>query len=152
MKNRNGFLNFLLACMPGAGFMYNGLMRSGAELMLLFIGVMTFSDMSGIGFVGILSVPIWFYSFFKTFEIARRIDRGEIVEDKSIFFGEGNVIREMDNNSGLKIVAILLIVFGSISLLNKVFQQFNIYYQVRGYLAPIFFIGIGAYILLKRKN
>lgn len=149
---QNSFLRFIFALIPGVGFMYNGLIRKGIEVLVLFMVANMMSDMLGLGFIGfIAAVAIWFYSFFKTFEYSKRIERGEYVEDTSILFGEGNVMSAMNNNSGLRIFAIILIIFGAISLINKVFAELNIYYMIRGYMVPVIFIAAGAYILFKRK-
>lgn len=147
---RNGFFTFIFALIPGAGMMYMGLTRMGAEILLIFLGAGMLGDM--IGFPSaLIMVPLWFYSFFKTFDYSKKIERGEYIEDRSIMFGEGNVMNSMNNNSGLKIFAILLVVFGSLSLLNRIFQQLHIYSYVRGYMAPLVFIAIGLYILFRRK-
>ena len=147
---QNSFLRFIFALIPGAGLMYMGLTRMGAEMLVIFLTAGMLTDM--INFPGfIIMVPLWFYSFFKTFEYSRRIEHGEYVQDKSILFGEGNVMSSMGNNSGVKIFAIILIIFGSLSLINRIFEQLHIYSLVRGYMAPLIFIAIGLYILFRRK-
>ncbi|MHC1686016.1 MAG: hypothetical protein AB6733_24325 [Clostridiaceae bacterium] len=147
---QNGFLTFIFSLIPGAGMMYMGLTRMGAEILLIFLGAAMLGDM--ISFPAFLiMVPLWFYSFFKTYEYGRKIERGEYIQDKSILFGEGNVMSTMSNNSGIKIFAVILIIFGSLSLVNRIFQELNIYHYVKGYMTPLVFIAIGLYILFKRK-
>lgn len=152
MRVNNRFFNFVFACIPGAGLMYNGLIKVGVEILVAFIAVISIGTFAGMEFmIPIFIIPIWFYSFFKTFEVTRIRERGELLEDKSIIFSEGTLKNELSNNSMIKIVAILFIAIGAIALLNKLLHDFAIYWEVREYLSPVIFIGIGIYILIKRK-
>ncbi|WP_242949525.1 hypothetical protein [Clostridium pasteurianum] len=94
------------------------------------------------------------YTFFNTYQLAHKFDRGEILKDESIFtnsnigFGLGK-----DNDNGFfKIIAWALIIVGILAIINKIFVNFQILYVLRSYIAPVLFIIIGLYLLLRRKK
>ena len=68
---RNKFLVFCFAIVPGAGQMYLGMMKKGLAIMCLFWGVMAAAVMLGLGVLFLFLPVIWFYSFFDTFNSAR---------------------------------------------------------------------------------
>ncbi|KRQ87961.1 hypothetical protein ABG79_00126 [Caloramator mitchellensis] len=158
---RNSLLTFLSALIPGVGYMYLGLVRRGIQFLILFLLVEPVFDMVGLGFLStIVKVPIWFYTFFDTFNLANKIDRGEIVHDSDLF-GNGNFrinesISNLFSNKFLTLVGWGLILIGIIAVFNKMFYGYELYNLIRSYIStyfvPVLFIAIGAYLLLKNKR
>ena len=63
-KKKSGFWTFLFSWIPGAGEMYMGFMRMGVSLMGLFWGIIALSIFTNTGFLMLVDVIVWFYSFF----------------------------------------------------------------------------------------
>lgn len=158
MQKRSGFITFLVSLIPGAGYMYFGMLKKGLETMVLFFLVPTILRYVGMNFiVPVFCVPFWLYTFFNTYHIAHKVDRGEVLQDESWFakegfdFGSNNMI----NNDSFKIIAWCLILIGVLAILNRVFvqfSQFHLLYVIRSYFVPIAFVIIGLYLLLRDKN
>lgn len=170
MNRRSGFLTFVAALIPGVGYMYLGLMRKGLEALLIYMLLIPVFSMLGLGFIGgILRTILWFYTFIDTFNIARRIDMGEIVLDSDLFISKfldretfnyagntsgGNYNRDMDKKVWITI-AWALIIIGILSITNKLFSGNEIYYVIKSainkYFLPVIFIIAGTCLLIKRK-
>ncbi|SMC24393.1 hypothetical protein SAMN02745134_02145 [Clostridium acidisoli DSM 12555] len=152
MDRRSEFVTFLASLLPGAGYMYFGMIRFGIETMLLFFIVPKILHLVGLGFIAyIFSIPFWLYTFFDTYRVAHKFDRGEIIEDKSWF--SNNSLGEINiSNKGWTSFAWVLIVIGVIAILNKIFASYDIFYSVRLYIVPAIFILIGIYLLFKGKD
>lgn len=155
MERRSGFITFLVSLVPGAGYMYFGLLKKGLEAMVLFFLIPTILRYVGMNFITpVFCVPFWLYTFFNTYHIAHKVDRGEVLEDESWFakdsfgFSSGNVI----NNNFFKIVAWGLIIIGILAIANRIFVQFQVLYIVRSYIVPVVFVIVGLYLLLRDKN
>jgi TM2 domain-containing membrane protein YozV len=89
MENRNKFLTFILACIPGVGQIYLGLFKKGIQLLALFFLIEPILSFIGIHYFSeILQILIWCYAFFDTFEIAKRLDRGQVVQDTDYIFAK----------------------------------------------------------------
>lgn len=68
---RNKFLVFCCAFVPGAGQMYLGMMKKGLALTSLFWGLIAVSVMLRLGVLSLFLPVVWFYAFFDTFNSAR---------------------------------------------------------------------------------
>lgn len=86
IKNtKSKFWTFIFALIPGAGQMYQGLMKKGFSLMLIFLGVIGISAYLYQPLITILLPIIWFYSFFDVLNrISYSIDELKAIEDKYI--------------------------------------------------------------------
>lgn len=166
MQNRNGLLTFIAACIPGVGYMYNGLIKKGAQILLLFMLIDPVFHFVGLGFLSaLIKIPFWFYTFFDTFSVTRRIDRGEFIPDSEFIFknyvdmdnfGEKNsIFSGKINKQGWMIIGAGLIGLGVLALFNQLFINNDIYkwfrFHATQYFMPILFIVIGGLILTKRK-
>lgn len=168
MERRNSFLTFLASLIPGVGYMYLGLIRKGAEALLIFMLIPPILRFIGLGFLSYLfTFPLWFYTFFDTFNIAKRMDRGEYVPDSEFIFKRSNESINSDINNfgnkmyskldknGWKVVAWALIILGSMALLNRAFAGNNVYYlfksYVNTYFLPVLLILGGVYMLTRNK-
>lgn len=77
---RNKLWTFLFSLIPGAGQMYQGYMKRGLSMILLFV----FPIMIGAGFMPILSVlaaVVYMYSFFDSMNLNAMILDGNQPED-----------------------------------------------------------------------
>ena len=68
---RNKFLVFCFAFVPGAGQMYLGMMKKGLVIMSVFWTVIAVAVMLNLGVLCVFLPIIWFYAFFDTFNSAR---------------------------------------------------------------------------------
>lgn len=164
MEKRNDFLTFITALIPGVGYMYLGLIKKGVQILALFLLIEPVLRLLGIGFLSfIVRLPIWFYTFFDTFRVARKMDRGEIVEDSEFIYKKyenGTVSAQYDfNKMGKNLwvtIAWALIILGSIAILDKVFRPYEIYSLIKNYISnlllPVILVLAGVYMLFKNKN
>ena len=99
--------------MPGVAEMYMGFMRTGTELMLLFLGMIMVPSFLGLEGLTILDVVVWAYGFFHANHLASLSDEEFAkVEDNDIFgmelFRKGK--KKLQGN--FRGIAILLIILG----------------------------------------
>jgi TM2 domain-containing membrane protein YozV len=65
-QTKSKFLTFIFSLIPGAGQMYQGLMKRGLSIMILFTGIIAISIFTYIPALIVLLPAVWFYSFFDT--------------------------------------------------------------------------------------
>lgn len=150
MERNNGFLNFICACIPGVGLMYNGLIKKGISILVLFCGVKFLCNMLWLNSLEtLINLPLWFYSFFKTYEVNKRLRNGEYIQDEFLFVGnsiDGDLGFRLNGKYEL-IVGGIFIAIGIIAILNRYFGSYI--YNLKRIGGPMIFIGIGAFILYK---
>ena len=166
MERKSGFLTFIAALIPGVGYMYYGLVKKGAEALIIYIlvsHVFKILDMSWIGTT--ISVILWFYLFFDTFNVASKYRRGEQLQDSGFIIKDDTPISSETINSiqsrlpknKWNLLAFLLIFIGIIAVLKQVLGE-NIFLLIRStignYVVPTLLIVSGIYILTKgnKKN
>lgn len=121
---KNLFLTFCFSFIPGAGQMYQGYMKRGLSIMIIFALSIALSVMVG---TPIFTIPIPIviaYSFFDTYNIRNRMGGDQVVEDEYIWksleleeiFGNKNKIKR---NS---VVGVILILVGAYLIFNTVFH------------------------------
>ena len=131
--NKNRFLAFLFSLMPGCGLMYLGYMKKGLQIMLAFAAVSFIGgffasySMGWLGAFFFMLLPVlWFYQMFDAIHTVTRMknqgvelptDDGFYLPDKVLRFSAAH------NRTGAKIIAGILIVTGSISLIMGVFNN-----------------------------
>lgn len=151
MNRRSTFVTFLASLIPGAGYMYFGMLRFGIETMLIFFIVPKLISLIGFGFISyIFSIPFWLYTFFDTYKVARQYDNGEIIEDKS-WLDKDKVYKVSMSNRAVNTVAIVLILIGVLALVNRIFGVYDIFYSLKQYIVPAIFIIIGLYVLFNER-
>ncbi|MFQ9977276.1 hypothetical protein [Clostridium cadaveris] len=153
---RNSFLNFICACIPGVGFMYNGLIKKGISVLVLFMLAFEIPSMLYIHSLQmVLGLPIWFYSFFTTFDVYKRINNGEYIDDK-VIIGEETLENIIISKNFRKGIGIVLIVLGVFAFIRSISEDFNLIpyfeYRFRRYVGPVALIALGIFILMKSKN
>lgn len=100
---RSSFWTFLFSFCPGAGQMYQGYMKRGLSLILLFI----LPIMVGAAFMPVLaalSAVVYMYSFFDSLNLSAQLRMGEIPQDDFIIhldFGESDVKKLLSGKTHL---------------------------------------------------
>lgn len=165
MNNKNSFVTFITACIPGVGYMYNGLIKKGVQVLFLYMLIDPILSFVGLGFLAhLIEICIWFYTFFDTFAVSNKINRGEYVPDSEFIFKnyvnidsstQNNVSwNERINKQGWIILGSALIILGVLAIFNQIFVNYDIYKFIRSYASqyfiPILFIVIGLLILFKK--
>lgn len=166
MENRNdrsSFLTFLFALLPGAGYMYLGLVKKGIQVLVLYLLIGPLFSMLGIGFLTfIVRLPFWLFTFFDTFAVANKIDRGEPVQDMDFIFSkymkdssQVAVDREKLGKNFSLIIAIGLIAVGCIAIVHNLSQVNPLFVLIRNfvstYFIPVLFVLGGIYLLFRNK-
>lgn len=162
MEKRNSFLTFFAALIPGVGYMYLGLIKKGVQALALFFIVKEFFPLIGIGFLDhIILVPFWFYTFFDTFNIAGKINRGEQVSDSEFIFekynwGTFNINNPSRDRRFFLLLAWTLIFFGVLAIVNRILDGSSFYYlvlsSINAYFFPALLILAGLYLLMKESR
>ena len=130
---------FLLGWIPGVGAIYNGQYLKGL-VHIFFLGLLfTAADHSGGPLVGLMIPGFWFYMAFEAYHTARRKREGLPVDDFSGL--------DIGKNAQFPLVAILLILFGVLFLLENL-GVLELYKLVR--LWPAGLIALGLYMLYMR--
>ena len=78
-KPKNAILTFFFAFIPGAGQMYQGYMKRGLSLILMAVGPLAVSGLFDP--FAYLTIIVWMYAFFDTFNLRAQIAAGQTVED-----------------------------------------------------------------------
>jgi hypothetical protein len=166
MQKRSSFLTFIASLIPGLGYMYLGLIKKGIQAMVIFFLIEPVLGFLGLGWLAsIISIPLWFYLFFDTFNIARKLDRGEFVSDSDFIFSKDHhfnnkenandsVIKNIGDKGGL-VAGWALVIIGTLSIINKVLPDNTIYHFIKQsigtYFVPVLFVFVGVYLLVKKK-
>lgn len=116
-------MGLLLAVVPGAAHMYLGLMKRGAQFMILFFGSIYVLDVLGLSLFLFLAPLIWFYAFFDALQQVGRYGQ-EALQDRALL---GNKFADR------KWLGVLLVLLGS-------------YYIFDSILIPVFFQHLPSYI------
>lgn len=134
---------FLFSFLPGANYMYMGLMKKGLATMcgfFLVIFMLSWSSFPISLFLG-LSLPVLVIaSAFDGFNIRRRINAGQAVSDDV-----GDLVQSVLANKNLRTMIIVALA------IMLAFSVLNIAMAIISRLLPILVIALGAYILIKRK-
>jgi len=147
------FVFFCFAVVPGAAQMHMDLFKRGFQLMIGFIGAIAlFSFINTESMIPLFIIPIWFFSFFDSYAIKRRLEKGEAVEDEVIF--EYNIIF-----SNKKAVGIVILTLGILGVLNALGHSVigdmfdgRLYWAIKRSIVPIILVAAGIYILMKSKK
>lgn len=133
----------MFSILPGANYMYMGLMRRGlATLCGFFLIIFMLSGaFFPINLLLGLSIPILYVgTTFDAFNIRRRINAGEVVPDDV-----GAVIRYILANKNMRtIILVFLVVVLALNVLNVAMA-------IIGRVLPVAIIALGCYLLVKRN-
>lgn len=127
---KNGFLTLCFAFVPGAGQMYQGYMKRGFSVALLFAASVVAAALVP---VCIALVPvIYMYSFFDALDLRAKMKAGEHPEDVVPFgLDKAQPWQKLSRNS-YKIVGWVFVGLGVYSMYNTVIMRFVWY--LRDYL------------------
>lgn len=167
MEKRNNILTYILALIPGLGYMYLGLIVKGVETLAIYLMIDPVFELVGLGWLATLfKIPIWFYVFFDSINTAKRIDNGEIIRDEDFIlkrfnskdFTGNDVFSSSENlkKNGLITIGWLLVIVGILALGNRLLITFGFVNIIRHYttlyLVPVLFILIGIYLLFRNRR
>lgn len=151
---KNIFFTFCFSFIPGAGQMYQGYMKKGISLMLLFALVVGLMAMVPIPLFSIPLPVIFAYSFFDTYSIRNKIGTEKEEIDNYIWENTDfdKILKKLDVKKKNTALGIVLIVIGAYILLNTVLYnlavRFDIYIisnlidSITEYLVPIIISGL----------
>jgi hypothetical protein len=147
------FAFFCFAVVPGAAQMYMNLFKRGFQLMFGFIAAIVLpSYINTESMIPLIIIPIWFFSFFDSYSIRKRLGKGELVEDNTIV--DYKILIE-----NKKIVGVVMLVLGMLGVVNaferSIIQNIfggQLYWAVKRSIIPIALVAAGAYILMKSKK
>jgi hypothetical protein len=147
------FVFFCFAVVPGAAHMYMNLFKRGFQLMFGFIGaIVLFSYVNVESMIPLIIIPAWFFAFFDSYAIRRRLRNGEAVEDVTVF--EYDVI--LRNKKALGITMLVLGIMGVVNafehsvIINLLGGK--MYWAVRRSIVPIALVVSGVYVLNRSKK
>jgi len=136
-------LLFVFSFLPGANYMYMGLMKRGLAAMSGFFLIIFLLANAWWPFNLLLGLAIPVYvlsSFFDGFNVRRRINAGEAVRDDI-----GDALNSILANKTLRtIILVTLAVVLVVSVLGFAISLIS-------RLLPVLLIGLGIYIFVKRK-
>lgn len=85
MKEKHGILLFLTSCMSGCGQMYQGYMKRGISMLLLFFTLLAVAGFLSMPPVAFFLPVVWLYAFFDSYNLRSRIAGGSAPEDEFLF-------------------------------------------------------------------
>lgn len=147
------FAFFCFAVVPGAAQMYMNLFKRGFQLMFGFIAsIVLFSYINTESMIPLVIIPTWFFSFFDSYAIRRRLREGELVEDNTIF--DYNIL-----TANKKILGLVMLVLGLLgvanafenSIIRNIFGG-QLYWAVKRSIIPAALVLAGVYVLRKSKK
>ena len=84
-QHKRGLFLFLCSCIPGCGQMYQGYMKRGSSLMLVFWGWLTVVFFFGLDILLFMLFPIWLYTYFDSYNLRTHLENGTAGEDEFLF-------------------------------------------------------------------
>lgn len=123
---KSKFWNFCISCMPGAGQMYQGFLKRGVSLMILFFADIFIASVINMDVI-LFGVPvIWFYSFFDSLNRNSLSDEEFASLKDDYLFVDGTIDFKLSKSKFRIPAAILLILFGAYILAeNIMYMLFN---------------------------
>lgn len=136
--------------------MYLGLTTRGLHIMVIFFGFIALVSLLRIEELAFLSIPIWFYNFFDSYNYKRALQNDKPVEDKSVLNIDYSKLNYYNVGWGI-------IVFGILLILKRMDYWFFNYTDIspvviewlrafKSSIIPIGFIIIGFIMIKKGKK
>jgi len=136
-------LLFLFSFLPGANYMYMGLLKRGlATMTCFFLLIFMITSVSmPLRLMLIFAIPVLVLSsFFDGFNVRRRINAGEEVRDDI-----GDVLNSILRN---KFLSTFILVVIAVTIIVTVL---GIISSILSTLFPLLVVGLGIYVIMKRK-
>lgn len=166
MVHKKGkFLNFCFSCIPGAGQMYQGFMKRGVSIMIVFFGMLALISYLGIDELIFCLPIIWFYGFFDGIHLNSLPDNEYAqLRDEYLFMSDD--LPQLKLKKLRVPAAIVLILLGSYSLFRTAINYLiyedilfwdspavNLVYDIfPKILFSIFIIFLGVYLIVGKKK
>ena len=123
-NKRSKVLTFFISLIPGAGEMFLGFYKMGASIMIIFWGIVAFSNILFPPLFYLLPI-LWFYSFFHTNNLnTMPAEEFFSIEDDYLFHIQPNELGELMQNHR-KPLAFLLIFMGISIFWNELWEVLN---------------------------
>ena len=143
-QRRTGLFLFVCSCTPGCGQMYQGYMKRGLSMMLLFWGCLSVIALLGLDVLIFLLVPIWLYAYFDSYNLHARMEQGG-PDDDAFLFGvfEGDsekfasLLRKRHSLFGWLLIGVGLYMLYD-SLVRRVLNVLEYYFEVEYWFYNIF--------------
>lgn len=110
-NRKSKFLTMIFSLIPGAGYMYHGYLKIGAIYMTVFMMISYLVGLTGIGIFTILLPPLWAYSFFDTFQVAK----GKRIENTDTII----MIEELMEKINIKYIGYAFIAIGLVTVVKR---------------------------------
>nr|WP_325302684.1 DUF2243 domain-containing protein [uncultured Dysosmobacter sp.] len=85
MREKHGLMLFITSCLSGCGQMYQGYMKRGLSLLLLFFALLAVSGFLGLAPVALFLPVVWIYAFFDSYDLRSRLAAGTAQPDDYLF-------------------------------------------------------------------
>lgn len=152
-KKKSKFWSFWLSFIPGCVEMYMGFFKRGLSLFAMFVTIIAVASFLNIGEVMFLDLIVWVYAFFSARNLVHLEDMElAMLEDDYLFHLEGvDAIKSKLAGGYRSLVALLLILFGSVMLLRVLYRMLrgllpefinDLLWNISNYL-PQVVIGLG---------
>lgn len=139
-----------LSIFPGAGHMYLGLLRQGAQLMAAFFLAMALVSFLGLNILAFLLPVIWFYAIFDVCHLLEEESDGLRADDSIIF--DWFTDHPQWVGWGLIIVGLLVILQRVISPSLDYFMTPAVKNYIETFLVALLMIGGGIKLLMGSKS
>lgn len=147
---------FCCSCIPGVAQLSMGLFKRGMQLMITFIGAFVlFSYVNVESFIPLIVIPLWFYSFFDSYFLRKKLDSGIQLED-SLVYDYSIVVRNKT------VLGVAMLIFGFVGLLNCMdffngydifgFKFRSIIWVVKRSIFPLLLVLAGFLLISKSKK
>lgn len=151
------FLFLCYSLVPGAAHMHLGLFRRGLQLMIVTFGGVTLINFIGLDFlIPFILIPAWFFSFFESHHLRRRIENGQFIQDQDLF--DRKLFDYTPLLKNRRIIGSTILIIGLLSLiqhldrysfLRQLIGDWDYYYILRGSIVPLLLIISGIYLVVK---
>ena len=124
-QHKRGLFLFLCSCIPGCGQMYQGYMKRGSSLMLVFWGWLTVVFFFGLDIMLFMLFPIWLYTYFDSYNLRTHLENGTAGEDEFLF-GLSDVDSEKINalcRERHSLLGWILVALGLYMLYERIIQR-----------------------------
>lgn len=149
-KTKSKFLTFVFSLMPGAGQMYQGLLKKGISIMGVFFGIIAFSVFLYVPVINFALPIVWFYAFFDAINrINYTVDELKAIEDSYVInFGirnDGKIAEIMKKRH--MVIGWVLIILAIYALITVVFlNNDNFIYQIFGKVGSYYIYEVVSFI------
>lgn len=118
MRELNGFWLFVSSCLPGCGQMYQGYMKRGASLLILFWVTVGVTTILNLGALGVLIAIEWLYAYFDSYNLRTLEKESRPMPDAYLFGEDEKGFMGITIKKGHKVLGWVLVIVGGYSLLT----------------------------------